>query len=103
MGKIVSYERESDGRYKCEVCITYPVKEDNAWIEHYTPPQTIYYSQEELDYRLWKQSMRELNKLSWDDENLLDEYVDKLVLYYLKLNAEERENNDKIQKISTIG
>jgi hypothetical protein len=99
MYKILSYEPDGN-MFKCKICFisvhygelgeekTYNVIPDIV--------NEIYLSAEELNLKLWKQSMIEQGKLTEEDVHLLDMYIDSAIEFYLKL---DREENEKLAKL----
>ena len=93
MYKIVCYERENTGMFKCEIAF-YETSYDNMYgkaIIRLVPGanKVIYLSEPEVNFHLWKQSMIEQGKLTLDDIHLLDNYVDSVIKHHINLNTGE--------------
>jgi hypothetical protein len=101
MYKILSYELEPDGKmFKCKICfinVTHPEYESKPRYDVIPDVvNEIFLSPEELNLKLWKQSMLEQGKLTEEDVHLLDMYIDSAIEFYLKLDKEENEKHAKL-------
>ena len=95
MFKILSYERDGD-MFKCKICFINIIYDSDGDITRVAIPGVVnelYLSPQELNFRLWKQSMIEQKKLTEDEIAILDQYVDELIEFYLNLDKGEREKH----------